>query len=225
MLRNDTELEWPKNDKRLLFNAHGKQMEDLVAANAKRKKDTAKKSASPFDEASILKDREVDVWHYRDNLINPNQKKSWTSLSKHAYRCVFDVEKQTTRRLADAYVPQVTVKEGSDIALGRATKPYQRQLTWDGSYADYYLVDLATGKRKRALARQSGAVSLSPTGRYLPLVPTRSLVAARRQDQQETHPDPIAEDLIRERRPRLPPRRAELRRRRLVLRRIRRAYL
>jgi hypothetical protein len=170
VLRNDTDLRWTKDGKRLLFSARGKAMEDLIAANAKfakEKKDNAKKPENPFDYTAILKDREVDVWHYRDPLVNSNQKKSWAAHSKRSFRCVFDLASQSIHRLADSLVSSVTLQESSNFALGRATKPYLRQITWDGRYADYYQIDVTTGKRKRVLSHHSGSVSQSPSGRYL----------------------------------------------------------
>jgi dipeptidyl aminopeptidase/acylaminoacyl peptidase len=170
VLCNDTDIRWSKDGKRLLFSARGKAMEDLVAANAKlekAKKDKTKKPENPFDYTAILKDREVDVWHYRDPLVNSNQKKSWAAHSKRSFRCVFDLASQSIHRLADSLVSSVTLQEGSNFALGRATKPYLRQITWDGRYADYYQIDVTTGKRKRVLFHHSGSVSQSPSGRYI----------------------------------------------------------
>ncbi len=185
VLHRDTGLSWSKDGGELRFGVREKAMEDLLAAleDEKKKKseeadkpeageggDAAKEEApavDAFDLDRIRKDREVDVWHYRDPLISPNQKKSWGRNSKRSYRCVWDVTAERPVRLADLAMPDVTSVDGSKLALGSSDVPYRREITWDGRYRDRYLVDVSTGERRKVLERHGGPASLSPTGRYL----------------------------------------------------------
>ena len=59
-------------------------------------------------------------------------------------------------------MPEVRIAHNSKRLLGYSNQPYQREITWDGSYSDWYLVDVNSGDRR----------SCSPAmvrGRHLPV--------------------------------------------------------
>jgi dipeptidyl aminopeptidase/acylaminoacyl peptidase len=117
-----------------------------------------------FDVAWILEKRGVDIWHWNDPLINPQQKKDWKEKSEHVYRAVYNSAESTLVQLADTLLEDVRVAENPLWALGNTRVPYLKDITWDGNYADYYVVNQRTGQRKRFLQRQSEQVLLSPQG-------------------------------------------------------------
>ncbi len=175
VLHADTSLRWSKDGKRLHFGVRSKAMEDTLRSLKPEKKgatndETSAKavaSADIYDFDALLKEREVDVWHYRDALISPNQKIAWSRESKRVFACVFDLAAKAPLRLADPAMPSIAIPEGSDVGLGRSNVPYAREMTWDGRYSDIYTVDVKTGKRQKVLERHAGSVSLSPRGRFL----------------------------------------------------------
>ncbi len=64
-------------------------------------------------------------------------------------------------------MPDIILSDNPDRLLGYSNAPYAKEVTWDGSYRDYYLVDLQTGERKLILEHQGQRVGLSPDGRQL----------------------------------------------------------
>jgi len=159
-------LEWSADGKRLFLGLRPSTgLADPVAAAA----DKPAAEAAPvdlFDFAAILKKREVDVWHVNDPLINPQQKKEWAKNRERTYTAVYDPERKRLVPLASPEMAEVRIPDNPKVALGRDSRPYLKEITWDGEYADYYLVDLASGARRRILSRFGDEPVLSPGGKY-----------------------------------------------------------
>lgn len=121
----------------------------------------------PFDFDSILKRVELDVWHGNDPLIKTNEKVVWRQLQNQSYRSVYHFDNNGWVQLADATLRNVSVPDNSSTAIGSDNRPYLREITWDGSYSDYYAVDMSDGSRKHLLSRQRFAPQLSPDGKAI----------------------------------------------------------
>ncbi len=120
-----------------------------------------------FDTAAILADRTLDVWHWNDPYINPNQKKRWERIKDRTYAGVYDLAGDRFTALADEALPEVEIRENCPLLLAHTNLPYAKRVTWDGQYLDVYLVDVETGERKLVAKEQQHSVSLSPDGKYL----------------------------------------------------------
>jgi dipeptidyl aminopeptidase/acylaminoacyl peptidase len=73
-------------------------------------------------------------------------------------------------QLADTLMPSVKLNPKTlyDYVLGSSNKKYQKLSSWDSrNYADYYIVNMETGKRTEILTGYPSYVMLSPTGRYV----------------------------------------------------------
>jgi dipeptidyl aminopeptidase/acylaminoacyl peptidase len=135
----------------------------------------------PFDLDAILKDREVDVWHTDDPLINSNQKQVWNREQNRTLTAVYHLREGRAVQLADTLVQVQAVPENPRWALGGSSAPYQWESTWTGGGEDVYLVDMASGEQTLILERyrQAGGtangwigisgspMSQSPEGRFL----------------------------------------------------------
>ena len=64
-------------------------------------------------------------------------------------------------------MPEIRISDNPRRVLGSSNVPYAKMITWDGRYRDYYLVDLSSGEKRRALENHAHSVSLSPDGKYL----------------------------------------------------------
>ncbi len=120
-----------------------------------------------FDFGKILEKRELDVWHWNDPLINSQQKKLWPQVKDRTFMSVFHVDTKKLVPLADLDMAQALPPDNPTTALGLADKPYQKEITWDGSFSDVYLVDLATGARRPIITHLSDRPSLSPNGKFV----------------------------------------------------------
>ncbi len=159
---------WSKDGKRIFFGYQPAKMAELVRSlQSKDEKAGADDAADPFDQEAILEARELDVWHWNDPLISTQQKNQWNRVKNQTYRAVYHREGGKIVPLADEDMPQVEVPENSVIGFGRADTPYRKEITWNGRFADIYLVDIRSGKREKALEHQGGSVSISPRGEFL----------------------------------------------------------
>ncbi|MDG5767734.1 prolyl oligopeptidase family serine peptidase [Balneolales bacterium ANBcel1] len=157
-----SELTWSRDGNRLFF---GWQPVTMYRHSLYREKE---EQSTVTDRDTILAEAEVDVWHGRDPLIKPHEKQTWEQRRDHTYLVVYHFDRNRLVELADDRVPYVTPVDNGRYALGRNPRPYKREITWDGWYSDYYMVNLRDGSRQEVIDRlRSAPVSLSPNGRYV----------------------------------------------------------
>ncbi len=126
----------------------------------------------PEPEDTLLSDEKyrVDIWHYEDPHIQPQQLVEKEREMRRTYRAVYHLGEERMVQLAREDMPDLsTIQDGDgDIALGSSHLPYRKKTTWSASnYRDYYLVDVNTGEREQILERDLFHTSLSPDGNYL----------------------------------------------------------
>ena len=115
----------------------------------------------------------VDLWHWRDDYIQPMQKVRATRERNRTYPAVFHLAEKKLVQLAGPEMQTIIASDDARWAIGADDRPYRRMVDYDGNYADYYLVDTVTGARKRLLERQraggpsGGAVQWSPDSRHV----------------------------------------------------------
>jgi dipeptidyl aminopeptidase/acylaminoacyl peptidase len=156
-------LSWSMDGRRLFFGFK-------PAALREKAEEPEKKIAEEgdlIDVDLILAESEVDVWHWDDPFINPQQKIMWSRVKDRTYAAVYHIDSQRIVSLADEDMPRVQTGENPDVALGFMDAPYRKMVTWYGSVDDLYLVDLKTGTRTRVAAEIEDRSSLSPGGRYV----------------------------------------------------------
>jgi dipeptidyl aminopeptidase/acylaminoacyl peptidase len=111
----------------------------------------------------------VDIWNWRDPYLQPMQLLQADSERKRSYEAVLDIASGAVTQLATTDLPNVTVAEKGDgaVALGVSGLPYRQLISWDGRYADLYLVDVSDGSRTMVGEKVRGRAQLSPDGRYV----------------------------------------------------------
>jgi hypothetical protein len=109
----------------------------------------------------------VDLWSYTDPQIQPMQRVRAQQNSVRNFRAIFHVADKRVVQLASADLP--TVNPGADPknAVGTSDLAYRKEVSWDQTYNDIYLVDLKTGSRRKVLEHFGGNATLSPGGKYL----------------------------------------------------------
>jgi dipeptidyl aminopeptidase/acylaminoacyl peptidase len=110
----------------------------------------------------------VDLWSTNDPWLQPMQRVRAQQERTRSYRAVFHLDDTRFVQLASPDLP--TVNPGDDLAaaIGMSDIPYRKEVSWDQSYNDVYLLDLKTGKPSRILERWgSGGTSMSPGGKYV----------------------------------------------------------
>ena len=109
----------------------------------------------------------VDIWNWRDPLIQPMQRVRATQERNRTYRAVVHLASKQFVQLATADMPNVNPGDDATRVLATSDLPYQQQISWDTSYSDIALVDLKTGQRQQIMEHARSTPTMSSTGRYL----------------------------------------------------------
>jgi dienelactone hydrolase len=121
-------------------------------------------AAEPEDAPEPVK---VDIWSWKDPILQPAQKTRAEDEKKRSFMAVFHIKEKKLVPLAGPDLPSLTLSEDARLALGSTDIPYRQLVSWDQSYADYFLVGLADGGRRKVLEKFPGGVTISPAGQYL----------------------------------------------------------
>jgi dipeptidyl aminopeptidase/acylaminoacyl peptidase len=146
-------IRFSKRGQRLLFNTH------LKADTS----DETKTEIAAEDKVS------VDIWNWRDPLIQPMQLKRIASVQGKTYEAMADLGSGKVLQLETEEIPNVTLADEGDgeIALGSNSDVYGPMVSYDGSYNDYYLINLQNGKRSLISKQTNDGIQLSPSGKWL----------------------------------------------------------
>lgn len=158
---HSSSLQWSMDGKRLFL---GIKPESEIIVPEEEKADSLKSLYSTED---ILAGKGVDIWHWEDPYINPQQKIRWKNEINRSYTGVYYPEKDRFIALADPDMPSLRISDNPQRVLGSSNVPYAKMSTWDSRYSDYYLVNLESGERQEVIEKHQGRPSLSPDGKFL----------------------------------------------------------
>lgn len=109
----------------------------------------------------------ADLWHYKDDYIQPMQKVRAPQETSRSYRAVYHLKEKKFVQLADEKLQNVNSAPTGVWALGTDDRAYRREIGYESSSnEDTYLVNTMDGTRKQLLARSRANVSLSPNAKY-----------------------------------------------------------
>ncbi len=112
---------------------------------------------------------QVDVWSYKDKLIQPEQKARLEELKNKAYKSFFDTSTGDVVQLHDKELEYINLGHTGEqrYVLGYTSTPYDVERSWEFPWLkDYYIVDTKTGKKKLAIEAQALDPDLSPNGNF-----------------------------------------------------------
>jgi hypothetical protein len=121
------------------------------------------------DAPAIPEDEKVnlDLWHWKDDFIQPMQKVRANQTRNRSYRAVMHLKEKNLVQLADETMEGINPTRDGRYALGTDDRPYRMLVGYDTNYSDYFLVDTLDGSRKPLRQKMSGGLSWSPTGKYV----------------------------------------------------------
>jgi dipeptidyl aminopeptidase/acylaminoacyl peptidase len=124
----------------------------------------------PEPEEEIDPDEEVvvDIWNWRDPLLQPMQLVQRNEELRRTYDAML-VDGEVIQ-LESEDLPDVSFGGSKDFEFGLASNglPYRQEVSWTGRFSDLVLVDAETGSR-RVIAEHvgGGRASFSSEGRYV----------------------------------------------------------
>ncbi len=111
---------------------------------------------------------DLDLWHWKDDYIQPMQKLRAESERSRIYRAILHIKEKKYLQLADENVPDVSLGAQGLVALGQDERPYRRLVGREGvnGFADYFIVNTREGTRTPLGKKPAGGLLLSPEGKY-----------------------------------------------------------
>ncbi len=107
-----------------------------------------------------------DLWHYKDDHIQPMQKATAAADRRKSFRAAYHVAGHKLVQLADETMTDAVPNESGLYALGADDREYRAMRDYGERLSDTYLVDTETGARKLLAKKHVGTVTWSPDGRY-----------------------------------------------------------
>ncbi|HXS00257.1 MAG TPA: prolyl oligopeptidase family serine peptidase [Pyrinomonadaceae bacterium] len=108
----------------------------------------------------------VDLWHWKDDYVQPIQRIRAEQDRNRSYRAVYDLQTKKFVQLADETMETISPSNDGSYAIGADNRKYRTISDYDPGFTDYYLVNTADGSRKPLLTKQRSNVSLSPNAKY-----------------------------------------------------------
>ncbi|HWN08719.1 MAG TPA: prolyl oligopeptidase family serine peptidase [Pyrinomonadaceae bacterium] len=108
----------------------------------------------------------VDLWHWKDDYVQPIQKIRAEQERNKSYRAVYHVKEKAFVQLADETMENIAPSNDGRYAIGTDNRQFRTMSDHDPGYSDYYLVNTLTGARKLIGSKQRFGVSLSPNAKY-----------------------------------------------------------
>ncbi|HEV8204666.1 MAG TPA: hypothetical protein VGP98_10535, partial [Pyrinomonadaceae bacterium] len=108
----------------------------------------------------------VDLWHWKDDYVQPIQRIRAEQDRNRSYRAVYDLQSKKFVQLADETMESISPSNDGSYAIGADNRKYRTMSDYDPGLTDYYLVNTSDGSRKQLLTKQRSNVSLSPNAKY-----------------------------------------------------------
>jgi dipeptidyl aminopeptidase/acylaminoacyl peptidase len=124
--------------------------------------------ATPVAAAPGANDDKVsaDLWHYKDEHIQPMQKVRATQDRNRTYVAALQLSDKKLAQLSTPEVSTVLLNDPGTWAFGTDDRAYRAQAEYNPGYSDLLLVDGATGASKLLAKSHRGNPQWTPDGRY-----------------------------------------------------------
>ncbi len=109
----------------------------------------------------------VDLWHWKDDYIQPLQKVRAEQERNRSYRADYIIRDKKFVQLADESMESVSPSNDGRYAIGADNRAYRVTSDYDPGLSDFYLVNTTDGTRKLVGQKQRFNASLSPGAKYV----------------------------------------------------------
>jgi dipeptidyl aminopeptidase/acylaminoacyl peptidase len=121
------------------------------------------------DPSNAVPDEEkvsVDLWHWKEDYVQPMQKIRAIADRDRSYRGVWHIQDHKFVQISDPTLENVSISSNGLYAIGSDDRSYRIRGNYDGGFSDYYLVNTLDGSRKLLLKESQFGVSWSPNAKY-----------------------------------------------------------
>ncbi len=118
--------------------------------------------------ADSLSDKsQVDLWHYQDTRLQPQQKLEASRDRNRTWLAVHRVATGVTRMIGSDTTGRLSLSDDGMVALSQNDRPYALSRLWGEDGADISIIDAASGATRRIAEKVEFGAQLSPSGRYV----------------------------------------------------------
>jgi len=152
-----------------LFSEDGKRLyfETAPIPEAVLKQRKVDQEEEEEDDEDVVK---LDVWHWQDPKLQPQQLLEAKRERNRDYRAAYVLKTKKIVQLATVEIPDIAidVRSESKLALANTSFPYRKMMSWAiPGFRDAWLVNLNTGKREQVLRRVESVAYMSPKGKFI----------------------------------------------------------
>ncbi len=129
----------------------------------------------------------VDVWHWKDEVLQTAQMRRASRNRNFTYRSVVHLKNGKFIKLADEKMRNVSIAEDGKWGVGSDFKPYNMQFDLSGGKADYYRIDTSTGERKLIEKMLGRTLGISRGGTHFLFLQNKELYAYNLDTGEKAH--------------------------------------
>lgn len=107
----------------------------------------------------------VDIWHWKDDPIQPRQAKMYNQDKNFVYLYAWNIDNNKIVKISDDQYDDFSIINNSKYVMVADDEPYKPQFKMQ--YEDVAVVDAETGERKVVLEHTAEYVRGSSTGKYI----------------------------------------------------------
>ena len=158
---------WVAPNSAQLFSEDGKRLYFETAPVPKTVLKQRSGDEEEDDDEDVVK---LDVWHWQDPQLQPQQLLEADRERKRDYRAVYVLETEKLVQLATLEIPNIAidVRSKSKLAVANTNYPYRKMMSWEvPGFRDVWLVNLDTGKQEQVLKRVEVFADMSPEGEFI----------------------------------------------------------
>lgn len=126
---------------------------------------TPKPPKGKNDKAPAAKLPGLDIWHWKDDPIQPRQKITFNTDNTFTYLFAWNIDAGPVVRITDDELTRASVTGDGRHALAMNTTLYRP--AFRDELFDYHIINTLTGERKKILEQFSSVYGSSPDGKYI----------------------------------------------------------
>ncbi len=126
--------------------------------------------AEPKDTLLDKEKVNIDIWNWKDPLLQPQQLLNLKREKNRSYLSVYHISNNKLVQIGNKSLKRIyTVLKGNgNVAIGFDTSPYENMMSWESpSYKDIYTIDLNTGAKTLIKKRIQSHINISSGGNYV----------------------------------------------------------
>lgn len=162
-------IKWSKNGETVFFNIFDRIKKPVEEADS-ISEDSGDADSTKVDSKKVDVDKEpeeapdLEIWHSKDAVIIPAQKKSSKNSSKKPYLVAYHFKTGKFIQLEDELTEEVKFQDDSPVIIGTDATPYEFAEMFGRGKVDGYVIDVITGKKTKFTTGASSIYAVDPTG-------------------------------------------------------------